>query len=78
MQYKEPPWMTDVIKSKLKERSYLTETYYKCSKRKPDFEKLIVKTNECVEIISAVKDRYIIQMFEKRNDPLQLLKFIGK
>ena len=45
-----------VIKSKLKERSYLTETYYKCSKRKPDVKKLIVKTNECVEIISAVKE----------------------
>ena len=70
--------MTDVIKSKLKERSYLTEIYYKCSKRKPDVKKLIVKTNECVEIISAVKDRYVIQMFEKLNDPLQLLKFIGK
>ena len=56
--------MTDVIKSKLKERSYLTKTYQKYGKRKPDFEKLIVKTNECKEIILAAKDKYIIQMCE--------------
>ena len=49
--YREPPWMTDVIKSKLKERSYLTKTYYKCGERKSNFEKLIAKTNECTEII---------------------------
>ena len=27
--YRDPSWMTDAIKSKLKERSYLTKTYYK-------------------------------------------------
>ena len=56
--------MTDVIKSKLKERSYLTKTYHKYGKTKADFEKLIVKTNECKEIILAAKDKYIIQMCE--------------
>ena len=62
--------MNDVINSKLKERSYLTKIYYKYGKRKSDFEKLIVKTSECVEIISAAKDKYIIQMCEKLNDPI--------
>ena len=33
-------------KSKLKQRSYLTKTYYKYGTRKSDLEKLIVKTNE--------------------------------
>ena len=56
--------MTDVIKSKLKERSYLTKTYHKYGKTKPDFEKLIFKTNEGKEIILAAKDKYIIQMCE--------------
>ena len=37
--------MIDVIKSQLKERSHLTKAYYKYGKRKPDFEKLIVKMN---------------------------------
>ena len=45
---------------KLKERSYLTKTYNKYGKRKSDFEKLIVKTKEYVETISAAKDKYII------------------
>ena len=56
--------MTDVIKSKLKERSYLTKTNHKYGKTKADFEKLIVKTNECKEIILAAKDKHIIQMCE--------------
>ena len=52
--------MTDFTKSKVKKRSYLTKTYYKYGKRKSDFEKLIVKTEECVEIILAAKKKYII------------------
>ena len=67
---RDPPWMTDVTKSKLKQWSYLSKTYYKCGKRKSNFEKLNVKTNECNEIISDTKDRYIIQMCEKLNDPI--------
>ena len=60
--YGDPPWINDVIKNKLKEQSFLNKTYYKYGKRKSNFEKLIVKTNECVEIISAAKDKFIIQM----------------
>ena len=70
--------MTDVIKSRLKERSYLTRTYYKYGQRKSDFEKLIVKTNECKEIISDAKAKYIIQLFEKLNDPITVLKTYWK
>ena len=70
--------MTDVIKSKLKEQFYLTKTYYKYGKRKSDFEKLIVKTNECVETISAAKDKYIIQMCEKLNHPITAPKTYWK
>ena len=70
--------MTDVIKSRLKERSYLTRAYYKYGQRKSDFEKLIVKTNECKEIISDAKAKYIIQLFEKLNDPITVLKTYWK
>ena len=62
--------MTDVIKSKLKKRSYLIKTYYKYGKSNSDLENLIVRTNECVEITSTAKDKYIIQMCEKLNDPI--------
>ena len=70
--------MTDVIKSRLKERSYLTRTYYKYGQRESDFEKLIVKTNECKEIISDAKAKYIIQLFEKLNDPITPRKIYSK
>ena len=56
--------MTDVLKSKLKEWSPLTKTHYKYGKRNSDLEKLIVKTNECVEIISAANDKYILNMWK--------------
>ena len=65
--------MTDTIKSKLKERSYLTKTYYKHGERKSD-----VKTNECTETISAAKDKYIVKMCEKLNDPITAPKTYWK
>ena len=76
--YKDPPWITDLIKSKLKERSCLTKTYCKYGKRKSNFEKLIVETNESVEIISTAKDKYIFQMCEKLNDPISAPKTYWK
>ena len=65
--------MTDIIESQIKKRSHLTKTYYKYGKRK-----LIVKTNECKEIISVAKDKYIIQMCEKLNDPITAPKTYWK
>ena len=76
--YRDPPWMTDVMKSNLKEQSYLTKTYYKYGKSNSDLEKLFVKINECVEIISVAKEKYIIQICEKLNDPITAPKLIGK
>ena len=64
------PWITDVIKSKLKEQFNLTKTCYKYGKRKFDLEKLIVKTSEWMENISAAKDKYIQQKCEKLKEPL--------
>ena len=50
----------------------------KYGQRNSDFEKLIVKTNEYEEIISVAKDKYIIQMCEKLNDPLTAPKTYWK
>ena len=41
---------------------------------KSDFDKVIAKSNECTEAISAAKDKYVKQMCEKRNDPLTVPK----
>ena len=37
-----------------------------------------MKTNECVEIISAAKDKYVIQVCEKMNDPITAPKSCSK
>ena len=59
--YRHPPWMTDDMETKLKERSKLTKKYYKNDNMKSDINKVIVKSNECTEAISAAKDKYIKQ-----------------
>ena len=64
--YRHEPWMTDDVKTKLKERSKFTKKYYKYSYIKSD----IAKSNECAEAISTAKNKCIKQMCEKLNDPL--------
>ena len=41
--------MTDDVKTKLKERSKLTKTYYKNGNMKSDFDMVIAKSNECTK-----------------------------
>ena len=47
--YRHPPWMTDDVKTKLKERSKLTKKYYKNCNMKSDFDMVIAKSNECTK-----------------------------
>ena len=35
--YRQPAWMTDSIKNKLKEHAKLTKKYFKCGKKESDF-----------------------------------------
>ena len=41
---------------------------------KSGLDKVIAKSNECTEAISAAKDKYIKQMCEKLNDLLKVAK----
>ena len=43
-----------------------------------DFHKVIAKSNECTEAISAAKDKYIKQMCQTLNDPLTAPKTYWK
>ena len=72
--YTHSPWMTDDVKTRLKERSKLTEKYHQNGNMKSDLEKVIVKSNEYTEATSAAKDDYIKQMWKKPNDPLTVTK----
>ena len=53
--YKHLPWMINVVKIKLKERSKLTKSYYTNGSRKSTLDKVDAKWNACTEIFSAAK-----------------------
>ena len=67
--YKDPPWMTEIVKSKLRERSNLVKRYYKNGKKNTDLEKALTKSNECTEIILAAKEKYINELSKKLSNP---------
>ena len=57
LNYKDPLWMAEIVKSKLRERSNLVKQYYNNGKKNTDLEKALTKSNERTEIILAAKDR---------------------
>ena len=57
--YKDPPWMTETVKSKLRERSNLVKQYHKNRKKiLKDLDKTLTKSNKCTEVILAAKEKY--------------------
>ena len=67
--YKDPAWITETVKSKLRERSNLVKRYYKNGKKNTDLEKALTKSNECTEIILAAKEKYINELSKKLSNP---------
>ena len=54
--------MTEIVKTKLRERSNLVKRYYKNGKKNTDLEKALTKSNECTKIILAAKEKYINEL----------------
>ena len=67
--YKDPPWMTETVKSKLRECSNLVKRYYKNGKKNTDLEKVLTKSNECTEFILAAEEKYINELSKKLSNP---------
>ena len=67
--YRQPPWMTDSLKNKLKERAELTEKYFKGGKKDSDLVQITALSNECTKIILKAKEKYISQLSQKLIDP---------
>ena len=61
--------MTETVKSKLKERSNLVKRYYKNGEKNTDLEKALTKSNECIEIILAAKEKSINELSKKLSNP---------
>ena len=55
--YRQPPWMNDNIKRKLKQRTKLIKYFYKNGQMKCDYDKILEKSAECTtEIFEAKKN----------------------
>ena len=67
--YRQPPWMTDSIKNKLKERAELTKKYFKGGKKDSDLVQINALSNESTKPILEAKEKYISQLSQKLIDP---------
>ena len=68
--YKYSPWITDDIKSRLRERSKMTKKCYKYGKMKCHLDELQEKTGKCTALILDAKEKCVRCMINKLNDPL--------
>ena len=59
--YKDPPWITETVKSKLRERSNLVKRYYRKGKKNTDLKKALTKSNEC----KSNQEKYINELRKK-------------
>ena len=63
--YRQPPWITDKIKTLLKERCKLTKIFYKNGQKTTDRDKVLSKSAECTQEILEAKKTYIFTMSKK-------------
>ena len=66
--YRQPPWMNDNMKIKLKQRTELIKYFYKNGQMKCDYDKIFKKSAECTPEILKTKKNYILNMTSKRAD----------
>ena len=66
--YRQPSWMNDNIKRKLKQRTKLTKYFYKNGKIKCDYDKILEKSAECTAEILEAKKNYIFNVTSKLAD----------
>ena len=71
--YRDPPWITKQIKSKLKNRSKITKEYYRKGQDPTIFAELRRIIRECTDLIRNAKTSYIQEksnvLNDKRTDP---------
>ena len=66
--YRQPPWMNDNIKRKLKQRTKLIKYFYKNGQMKCDYDKILEKSAECTAEIFETTKNYILNMTSKLAD----------
>ena len=66
---RDPPWMNDFVKSKIKFKNQLYNTYIKNSYKDNDYNMLHEAINEVSKIISKRKEEYHYHLASKLNNP---------
>ena len=66
--YRDPPWLTKLIKSKLKERSKITKEFYRKGQDPTVFIELSKISSECSNLIINAKMCYIQKKSKALND----------
>ena len=66
--YRQPPWMTDKIKTLLREIYKIRKMFYKNGQKTTDREKVLIKSAECTKEILEAKNIYILAMPKKLED----------
>ena len=66
--YRDPPWLTKLIKSKLKERSKITKEFYRKGQDPTVFTELNKISSECSNLIINAKMGYIQKKSNVLND----------
>ena len=67
---KDPVWMNDIIKSKIKANNLLFKQYIQTSRFESDFRLFENVVNELNELISSTKALYYENLAKKLNNPL--------
>ena len=67
-EYRQPSWMNDNIKRKLKQRTKLTKYFFKNDQIKCDYDKLLEKSVECTAEVLEIKKNYILNLTSKFAD----------
>ena len=67
---KDPVWMNEIIKSKMKAKNKLYKQYIKNGRFESDFVFIESLVNEINELISNAKNLYYVNLAKKLNNPL--------
>ena len=67
---KDPVWMNEIIKSKMKAKNKIYKQYIKNGRYESDFVFIESLVNEINELISNAKNLYYVKLAEKLNNSL--------
>ena len=66
---RDPPWINDIIKDKIKWKNSMYKNYKRNGKKTEDYELLVKAVSEVSQLIEKSKDEYYYRLGKRLNDP---------